>query len=237
MIFLVIVLSACANKTQENNKEEKEVVTKKVVEETPPRVESAEIESNGSFEGRITYEIIMQTKGDAKKYAPMKKVFGDTLIITFSKGRYAMQYPDGRVEYIKYLRDNHQYRKMIYLDTLYFTNTRIENSTLYSSLKEDTDFEVLGRKLNMVSIVSSKFKKYYYYDPSIYMNPEYFKKHKLGYDNKYYELAKSPFLYAEIVYDNLKVIFKPIKIEKMEIPESFFKLPDLYTKADEMMGK
>ena len=215
----------------------KETVTKEVVDQTPKRVEVPEIESNGSFEGIITYEIVLQTKADIKKYAPMKKIFGDTLIVTFSKGRYAMQYPDGRIEYIKYLRDNHQYRKMIFLDTLYFTNASIENSTIYSSLKEETDFEVLGRKLNMISIVSSKFKKYYYFDPNMYMNPEYFKKHKLGYDSKYYELAKAPYIYAEIEYDDLKVILKAINIEERAIPESFFKLPEVPTKVDEMMGK
>ena len=195
------------------------------------------LDHEGSFEGRITYQVIIQTTADKKKYEPLKGVFGDTLICTYSKGRYAMQYTNGKIEYIKYLRDNNQYRKMIRLDTLYFQNTGIENSTLYSVLEEPTDFEVLGRKLKMVSVITDQYKKYYYYDPNMYMNPEYFKNHTYGYENKYYQKAKAPYLYAEIEYDDLKVILKPISIEEMKIDDKFFLLPNYIIKSSPVMGE
>lgn len=231
LLSIVILLSACANKTQDN-KEEKETVTSEVSDQTPKRVEAPEIESNGSFEGRITYELSMQAKGDPTEFKSLKKVFGDTAVFTFSKGRYAMEYPDGRVQYIKYLRDNYQYRKMILLDTLHFSNMGLESNNLYSSYREKTDSEILGRKVEMVNLVTNMYKKTYYFDPNMYMNPEYFKRHRYGYENKYYELAKAPYLYAEFEYDKLRIILKAIKIEKMEIPEKFFELPDLTMKAD-----
>lgn len=231
---LVFVTLSCAN-TQEN-KDEKEVVTKKVVDEIPKRVEAPEIPSNGSFEGKITYELTIQAKGDPKEFRALKEVFGDTAIITFSKGRYAMEYPTGKVQYIKYLRDNYQYRKMILLDTLYFSNMAFEDNNLYSSYREKTDTEILGRKVDMVNLVTNEYKKTYYFDPNIYMNPEYFKKHRYGFENKYYELAKSPYLYAEFEYDRLRIIFKAIKIDEMKIPEEFFALPNITTKADDIGG-
>lgn len=234
LMCLVFVTLSCAN-TQEN-KDEKEIVTKEVVEETPKRVEATEIESNGSFEGKITYELTMQAKGDPKDYKTLKKVFGDTAVFTFSKGRYSMEYPAGRIEYIKYLRDNYQYRKMVLLDTLYFSNMGLENNNLYSSIREKTDTEILGRKVDMVNLVTNKYKKTYYFDPNMYMNPEYFKKHRYGYENKYYQLAKAPYLYAEFEYDKLRIILKAIKIEEMKIPEEFFTLPNLTNKADNIGG-
>lgn len=237
LVLSLVFLISCVNKKQETEKikeiTKKEVVTldKKALEETP------EIDSKGSFEGRITYQFILQTKGNPRDFEPMKKLFGDTIITTHSKGRYSMNYPGGLLQYIKYMRDNYQYRKMDRMDTLFITNAWVENSTLYSILEEETSRVELGRKLKMISIVTNQYKKYYYYDSTIYMNPEYFKRHKLGYENKYYEKAKSPYLYAEIEYDKIKVIMKAIKIEEMKIPESFFELPDVTTKFDEVMGK
>lgn len=237
LILSVVFLVSCVNKKQETGtvKEttKKEVVTldKKALEETP------EIDSKGSFEGRITYLFTLQTKGNPRDYEPIKKMFGDTIISTYSKGRYSMNYPDGLLQYIKYMRDNYQYRKMDRQDTLFLTNAWVENSTLYSILEEETSRVELGRNLKMISIVTDQYKKYYYYDPNIYMNPEYFKRHKLGYENKYYEKAKSPYLYAEIEYDKLKVIMRAIKIEEMKIPDSFFELPNITTKFDEVIGR
>lgn len=236
-LVIALVLYSCSEQDVKDSPEvsDSTVTNTEVLEDTPETEE--ELDHEGSFEGQITYTITFQAKGNPKEYSGMKDVFGDTVVVTFSKGNYAMQYIDGRIEYIKYLRDNYQYRKMIWLDTLYFNDASFENSTLFSASKSETDTKILGRDVDVVTIITDKFKKFYYYDPSLYMNPKYFSKHNFGYENKYYELAEAPYLYAEIVYDKLKVIFKAIKIEEKEIPAKFFELPDLITKpSHEMTG-
>ncbi len=238
LLVLLALFSSCTN-SKKTEKEKQTVVdsTMGIIDNSKVGLVEENLDHEGSFEGQITFQIIMQTKGNQKEYAPLKGVFGDTVIYTFSKGRYAMQYIDGKVEYLKYLRDNNQYRKMLWLDTLHFLDAGIETSTLYSVLKEKSDFEVLGRKLEMVSIITDNFKKFYYYDPNMYMNPEYFKKHVYGYENKYYEKAKAPYIYAEIEYENLKIILKPLSIVEKKIPDEFFKLPNYIIKASPTMGK
>lgn len=238
VLALLALLSSCTN-NKKNEKEKQTIVdsTSGIIDNSKVGIVDEKIDPKGSFEGRIKFQFILQTTAEKKKYQSLKDIFGDTLICTFSKGRYAMQYPSGSVEYIKYLRDNTQYRKMKRIDTLFFQDAAIESSTLYSVLQEKTDFEVLGRKLKMVSIVTDKFKKYYYYDSTMYMNPEYFKNHTYGYENKYYDIAKAPYIYAEIVYDDLKIILKPISIEKMEIEDKFFKLPNYIIKPTKGMGE
>jgi|SRR6056300_1275296 hypothetical protein len=238
-IVLALIISLLLFACNEQNKEEvietpDSTVTSSELEQTNEDTQE-ELDHEGSFEGQITYKITFQTKGNPKEYAGMKDVFGDTVVVTFSKGNYAMEYTDGRIQYIKYLRDNYQYRKMIWLDTLYFNDASFENSTLFSASKSKTDTKILDRNVDVVTIITDKFKKFYYYDPDIYMNPKYFENHNFGYENKYYELSQSPYLYSEIVYDQLKVIFEAIKIEEKEIPASFFVLPDLITKPSHEM--
>lgn len=236
LLAVLTILFSCKQVKKEES--EKAVVdsTIGIIDNSRIGIVDENLDHEGSFEGKITFQVIIQTTADKNKYRTLKEVFGDTVIHTFSKGRYAMQYVDGKIEYIKYLRDNNQYRKMIWLDTLYFQDVAIENSTLYSVLEEDTDFKVLGRDLKMVSIITDSYKKYYYYDPNMYMNPEYFKKHTFGYENKYYEKAKAPYIYAEIEYDDLKIILKPISIKEMKIEDKFFKLPNYVIKTSPTMG-
>ncbi len=237
VLALLVLLYSCDEKKVENNTPEVVDSTMGIIDNSKVGVVDENIDPEGSFEGKITFHVIMQTTADKKKYQSLKEVFGDTVIYTFSKGRYAMEYIDGKVEYIKYLRDNNQYRKMAWLDTLYFQDAVLENSTLYSVLEEKTDFKVLGRKLNMVSIITDNFKKYYYYDPNMHMNPEYFKKHTFGYENKYYEIAKAPYIYAEIEYEDLKIVLKAISIKEMKIDDKFFKLPNYIIKSSPTMGE
>lgn len=237
VLVLLMLLNSCDAKKVENDDPQVVDSTKGIIDNSKLGIVEENLDNEGSFEGQITFQVIMQTKGKQKAFASLKEVFGDTVIYTFSKGRYAMQYVDGKVEYIKYLRDNNQYRKMLWLDTLYFLNASIENSTLYSVLKEKTDEKVLGRKLEMVSIITNKYKKYYYYDPNMYMNPEYFKRHTYGYENKYYELAKAPYIYAVIEYEELRIILKPLSIVEKKIPDEFFILPNYTIKASPLMDE
>lgn len=236
VLALILFLYSCEDEKVEIDEPQVIDSTHGIIDNSQIGQVEENIADKNSFEGKITYEVIMQTTADKKKYRTLKEVFGDTVVYTFSKGRYAMQYVDGKIEYIKYLRDNNQYRKMLWLDTLYFQDVAIENSTLYSVLEEETDFKVLGRDLKMVSIITDSYKKYYYYDPNMYMNPEYFSKHIFGYENKYYEKAKAPYIYAEIEYDDLKIILKPISIEEMKIDDDFFKLPNYIIKTSPTMG-
>ena len=237
IILAVLSLSySCQEKKEVVEEPQKVDSTLGIIDNSKIGIVDEDIDDQNSFEGKITYQLIIQAKGDPRKYQTLKEVFGDTVIYTFSKGRYAMQYTDGKVEYIKYLRDNNQYRKMLWLDTLYFQDAAIENSALYSVLEEKTDFEVLGRKLKLISIVTDSYKKFYYYDPNMYMNPEYFKKHTYGYENKYYEIAKAPYIYAEIEYEDLKIILKPLSIKEMKIDDDFFKLPNYIIKSSPTMG-
>lgn len=236
LLALLVLLSSCEGKDEKKDEPILKDTAIGIIDNSKVGLVEENLDNEGSFEGKITFEIIMQTKGEKKKYQSLKEVFGDTVIYTFSKGRYAMEYVDGKVEYLKYLRDNNQYRKMKWLDTLHFLDAGIENSTLYSVLKEKSDFKVMGRKLEMVSIITDAYKKYYYYDPNMHMNPEYFKKHTYGYENKYYEKAKAPYLYAEIEYDDLKIILKAISIDEKKIDDKFFLLPNYIIKASPIMG-
>lgn len=237
LLAVLTILFSCKQVKKEESEKAVVDTTIGIIDNSQIGIVDENLDHEGSFEGKITFQVIMQTTADMKKYKSLKEVFGDTVIYTFSKGRYAMEYIDGKVEYIKYLRDNNQYRKMAWLDTLYFQDAGLETSTLYSVLEEKTDFKVLGRKLKMVSIITDNFKKFYYYDPNMHMNPEYFKKHVFGYENKYYEIAKAPYLYAEIEYDDLKIILKPLSIEEKKIEDKFFKLPNYIIKSSPTMGK
>jgi hypothetical protein len=70
-------------------------------------------------------------------------------------------------------------------------------------------------------------KNYYWFDPTIYINPNSFKKHKFGYVNIYYEKAQSPWLKYKYEGTSFNLIHTAIEINEKKLNDKIFELPNL----------
>ena len=222
-LLIVLLLFSCTEKAETNTDGENKSSESTTIDESGKK----------SFEGYITYKINFVSNNEEPISPQLKTMFGDSLKIYFSDKGYIMNYLGGRLDAVVYLGDLRQYTKFKQADSLEYRDIGKEPSNLYSILENKTDKVVLGRKLNSIDIITSNYEKHYYFDPNMYMNPKYFENHIFGYENRYYDMAKAPYLYAEVVYPNMTVILEAIDIVQMELPDAIYELPKMPLKKIE----
>lgn len=185
------------------------------------------------FEGTITYKMTFESQKGDQFIAKVHQMYGDSVTIYLSPKGYAMRYYESMLEYIAYMWGNRQFVKFRQNDSLNYRDINKEKTTLYSKMEAKSDKVVLGRKLNVVDMVTSNYEKLYYYDPNMHFNPQFFQNHAYGHEAEYYKIAKAPYLYAKIIYPDLTVTLEATSINAYDIPDSLYKLPNLPLKKIE----
>lgn len=178
------------------------------------------------FEGYIKYHLKVESGDENFSTDKVTQSWGDTLIIYHSKGRYKMKYNGMDLDAITYTpEENAQYTSRKSVDTIYKVDCRYESSVLYSKLKKDTDQKAQGRDLQFIQIYTNKLKIQYYYDSTLYINPERYSKHTFGHMADYYQMAESPYIYAVLDYPNFRVKMDLIEIVEKQLNDSIFAIP------------
>ena len=101
------------------------------------------------------------------------------MTLYIKNGNYRMSYSGKDVKDIYYInKDNNQYTLRHGIDTLYVGDCSMEEKHLKSTkIKENAEF-ILQRQCDLLINETEDWKTFYWFDPSLYINPDNFKNHE-----------------------------------------------------------
>ena len=159
----------------------------------------------------------------------IQKSFGDTMKLFIKKGNYKILSNGKTIETLYLTKDNKQYIKYKNNDSIYVLNCDSSNKTLINySIKKDIT-KINGHLCNLLDLQFTRendtISVKCYYDPKIYVNPEYYKDKKLGEENILFNLTKSICLKYIFKDKDITIEETAIKLEEKAIPDDFFNIP------------
>ncbi|HYV95394.1 MAG TPA: hypothetical protein VE978_26710 [Chitinophagales bacterium] len=189
---------------------------------------SENITNKKEFEGSITYKTILESKSPYISTKTLQSLYGDTMTLYIKNGNYKMTFNGDDVKEIYYLNDkNNQYTVRRGIDTLFVFSCDSDINQLVSSEMQPGTEKILNRQCRQLINNLGKIKNHYWFDPSVYINPDPFKKHKFGYVNIFYEKAQSVWLKYRYEGVNYNLTHTALKINEMILNDTIFKLPNL----------
>jgi hypothetical protein len=181
---------------------------------------------NKEFIGVITYSVQVESKNTKLPVEVLKNGFGTQMVLYRKNGNYKICNNGNDLKDVYYLKTtNTEYTLRKKADTLYTLTFDKEERSLKSSKIIDTTVIVAGRKCKIFEAVIDDIKYLYYFDPSLYLDPQNYKNCKTSYLNLYYEKAKSPWIKYEYHGKNFNYIYTATKIEEKELDNAIFELP------------
>ena len=190
-----------------------------------------------SFEGKITYKVEVELKYVNHDWNDhLSKKWGDTLEVYhheegFQKRIYKNSFPNGFSFNIYDVRKNEYYVKWHSIDTIYFYGCS-EMATDFVSIEEMDSKEILGKESKSVlmkmytRMSKDTIEARYFYDENIPMNPDNYKQFKDTHLDVLYETIKGHIMEWSIDTDICKITFTAIKVEEMDMPIDFFRIPE-----------
>lgn len=180
------------------------------------------------FEGTITYQIKVESKTSNISSEELQKLYGTTAVKYFKDGNFKMMYNGTDINTIYFIKkDNKEYDYRNGMDTLFVTLYDKEDRKLIESIFDRTTTIILNRKCNLLIHQLDGTANYYWYDPSLYVNPKNFEKSIFSFTNLYFKQAKSPWLKYKFEGNSLRITYTAVKINEEDLNDSIFKLPDL----------
>ncbi|KQX15812.1 hypothetical protein [Flavobacterium sp. Root420] len=200
--ILIFATSSCQKKNIENNKNE--------------------------FEGKITYEISVVSKTNNISTEDLQKIYGTRMTKYFKEGNFKMSYNGEDIKTIYFIKnDNKEYDYRNGIDTLFVTPYNNESRQLINSKFEKSEKIILNRKCKLLIHELEDTKNSYWYDPSLYINPENYKDSKFSFTDLYFEQAKAPWLKYKYDGKNIAITYTAIQISEEKLDNNTFHLPDL----------
>ena len=179
------------------------------------------------FEGIIVYTTLVESKHPDFTSDTLQSAYGPVMTLYYKNGNYKMVYSGNDIKEIYYLKaTNTQYMVRKGIDTLFTARCDIEIRTLISSTYNADAGKIVKRKCSQVINDMGDIKNYYWFDPSIYVNPDQFKQHVFGHFNVFVEKAQSFWIKYKFEAPLLNVTHTAVKITRQEIPDSIFRLPN-----------
>jgi PBP1b-binding outer membrane lipoprotein LpoB len=201
LVILIAIISCCSNVADTHKKE---------------------------FEGIIKYTTKLESKTSRITTDKLQQLYGDTMIVYIKNGNYKMTYNGVDVKDIYYLNNkNNQYTYRKGIDTLFVTDCNKENRKLISSEFRKEKENIINRQCKALINNLGDTKNNYWFDTSIYVNPEHFKSHKFGYVNMYYQKANSPWLKYLYEGKNFNLTHTAVEIREIPLNDKVFELPNL----------
>ncbi|MBK7038038.1 MAG: hypothetical protein KBF42_02110 [Chitinophagales bacterium] len=185
-------------------------------------------EHKKEFEGKIIYLTKLESKSTKFTTDEFQSFFGDTMTLYIKNGNYRMSYSGKDVKDIYYInKDNNQYTLRHGIDTLYVGDCSMEEKHLKSTkIKENAEF-ILQRQCDLLINETEDWKTFYWFDPSLYINPDNFTNHEFGHVNTYYSKARSPWLKYKYEGRSYNLSHQAIYISEEKINDDTFELPKL----------
>jgi len=200
--IFIFAISSCQKKNTKNNKNE--------------------------FEGKITYEVSVVSKTNNISTQNLQKLYGTKMIKYFKNGNFKMSYNGEDINTVYFIRnENKEYDYINSIDTLFITPYNEEKRTLLNSKFDNSEKIILDRKCNLLIHELEDTKNFYWYDPSLYINPENYKNSKFSFTDIYFEQAKSPWLKYIYAGKNITITYTAIQITEEKLDDTIFNLPDL----------
>jgi hypothetical protein len=200
--ILIFANSSCQKKNTENNKKE--------------------------FEGKITYEISVVSKTNAISTQDLQKLYGTRMTKYFKDGNFKMSYNGKDIKTIYFIKnENKEFDYRDGIDTLFVTPYNDENRKLINSKFDKSEKIILNRKCKLLIHELENTKNYYWYDPSLYINPENYKDSKFSFTDVYFEQTKAPWLKYKYDGENIIINYTAILISEEKLNDNIFYLPNL----------
>ncbi len=187
------------------------------------------IKCQQSFEGIIKFAYKFESKSTDFTSFVLANYFGDTSVVFFKNGKYKQLYPNARgITHVIYDSKSNQYF-MIYknIDTLFYADAGSTTKKYQIGKNPSIKKTILGYSCSSVTIVSEKDTTTYFYSTALPLSYTPFVNHKMGGYNILTQLIKS--VYLEMIYRNEYYISysKAFSVEKRDLNDSIFKLPNL----------
>ncbi len=180
------------------------------------------------FEGKITYEVSVVSKTNAISTQDLQKLYGTRMTKYFKEGNFKMSYNGENIKTIYFIKnENKEFDYKNGIDTLFVTPYSDENRKLINSKFDKSEKIILNRKCKLLIHELENTKNYYWYDPSLYINPQYYKDSKFSFTNIYFEQAKALWLKYKYDGENIVINYTAIKISEEKLDDNIFYLPDL----------
>jgi hypothetical protein len=177
-----------------------------------------------SFNGIIKYSIVVQSLSEHLSHELLTQTYGAETTVYYGQGLYRIDSEGGDGEWEIYRSDvNKQYLKMKSNPNIDVFDAADENRKIKKFSSKDSDIKTLGRKTKFIEITYADGSiSRYWYDPNIYIDPTPFKNLKFAFLNKYWELARSPYLKHERVTNNSVVTYTATSIRETQVPLEMF---------------
>ncbi|PIF33591.1 hypothetical protein CLU81_4211 [Flavobacterium sp. 9] len=199
--ILIFATSSCQKKNIENNKNE--------------------------FEGKITYEVSVVSKTNNISTENLQKIYGTRMTKYFKNGNFKMSYNGEDINTIYFIKnDNKEYDYRNGIDTLFVTPYNEETRKLITSKFDNSEKIILNRKCKLLIHEMENTKNYYWYDSSLYINPENYKDSKFSFTDIYFKQTKAPWLKYKYEGENFTTTYTAIEISEEKLDDSIFSLPN-----------
>lgn len=191
-----------------------------------------------SFEGIITYKVLVTTKAGMSDYGEyQRQKYGDMLKVSIAKdGSFKREYiTSGQKGFSFFSYDastNKLFTKWRNIDTVYSSSSYSNSMTLLNEKTLETEF-INGQPCAgyFISAVEPRGGQtvsltYYYPKHKEYINPELYKRYEDFFYNKVVERIKAPFYKLIMDMGNYVVVFEVEMIETKTIDPTIIKIPD-----------
>jgi hypothetical protein len=180
------------------------------------------------FEGKIIYEVSVVSKVKTLSTEDLQKVYGTKMTKYFKEGNFKMIYNGEDINTIYFIKSQNKefdYRNGI--DTLFLTSYDKEDRKLVNSIFDKSEKIILNRKCKLLIHELESTKNYYWYDTSLYMNPENYKNSKYSFTDIYFKQTNAPWLKYKYEGENIIITYTAVEISEETVDDSLFQLPDL----------
>ncbi len=187
--------------------------------------QTKEENSSNSFEGTITYDLVMEDKTGEMTSEQMKNFMGNEQIYMIKGNKYKTKM-NGVLEMTQYYIGGDTLYNHLGENLLWIDSTKNPDELINFEIKENVE-KVNGIPCDLLTIQSKKETTHYYFNRSYGINPTDYVKHEYGFWK--FCIEKTQSMPLKIINDSedlhLEMVAK--QIAPMKIDESEFILPDL----------
>lgn len=177
-----------------------------------------------SFTGKITYEVIYESKSPFVSVADLEELYGTRAVMYIKDDNYMMTFNGNYTGSMLYIgKENRQLVTFSEKDSSLWRDCDRYDSEHIRTYEAAKMTVVMGRRCNELLIETDWGVTRYYYDPHIYMRPNGFRHHGFNYFNLYLRRAKAPYLKYEYDGPNFKRTLIAIDMTEEDLSADIFK--------------
>ncbi|WP_299947161.1 hypothetical protein [uncultured Microbulbifer sp.] len=183
--------------------------------------------ANEIFEGVIEYKVEVESFTEKLPVELLKEGYGSDVEAYYKPGyeKIVLNNAQGvqRAWEIYVASENKKY-SMITSDIMPTTFDGGEEARKLKSFSDkDSDLKILGKKTRLITVeYADGTISNYWYSPSIFIDPVQFKNLKFAYLNRYWKIARSPYLKHERHHGEYKIIYSAVKVRPEKLDDRIF---------------